>query len=130
VEEMNLQNNHEQYLYSMKEKFFEKIVSESRILDAISNEENDESILRMETPHPIKDNNILEQPIIDYIETFFESVVLQEIPTCSQHIWFNLNTLSTYPSYVALASICFIILELIPKIRWILEWLHWKYTYT
>jgi hypothetical protein len=130
VEEMNLQNNHEQYLYSMKEKFFEKIVSESRILDAISNEENDESILRMETPHPIKDNNILEQPIIDYIETFFESVVLQEIPTCSQHIWFNLNTLSTYPSYVALASICFRILELIPKIRWILEWLHWKYTYT
>jgi hypothetical protein len=61
----------------MKEKFFEKIVSESRILDAISNEENDESILRMETPHPIKDNNILEQPIIDYIETLFESVVLQ-----------------------------------------------------
>ena len=74
---MNLENNDEEDLYSMKEKCFQKIVSESRILDAVNNEENYESILRMETPHPIKDNNILEKPIIDYIETLFESVVLQ-----------------------------------------------------
>jgi len=74
---MNLENNDEEDLYSMKEKCFQKIVSESRILDAVNNEENDESILRMETPHPIKDKKILEKPIIDYIETLFESVVLQ-----------------------------------------------------
>jgi hypothetical protein len=125
-EEMNLENNDDQFFYSMKGKLFQNIVSESRILDAVSNEENDENILIFETPHPIKHKNILEKPRLDYIETWFESDVGQEIPSCSQHIWFS-NSSTHFghaPDFVVLSSICFRVLELIPNIKWMLEWIH------
>jgi hypothetical protein len=86
VEEMNLENNDDQFFYSMKETFFQNIVSESKNLDAVSNEENNESIISLETPHPINYRNILEKPRIDYIEICFEGIFGQEIPSCSQHI--------------------------------------------
>jgi hypothetical protein len=58
----------------MKEELFQNIISESRILDAISNEENHESILTLEVPHVIKD---IEQPRIDFIESLFQSIIGQ-----------------------------------------------------
>jgi hypothetical protein len=100
-EEMNLENNDDQFFYSMKGKLFQNIVSESRMLDAVSNEENDENILIFETPHPIKHKNILEKPRLDYIETWFESVVGQEIPSCSQHTLDMPMILLYYPQYVS-----------------------------
>jgi hypothetical protein len=72
---MNLENNDEHDLYLIKEECFQNIVNESRILDVVSNKENDESILRLETLHPFKYRNILEKPRIDYIETWFQSLV-------------------------------------------------------
>jgi hypothetical protein len=70
----------------MKEECFQDISSESRILDVVSNEEKDESILILETPHPIKDINIIEQPIFDYIETLFQRIVGQTMQSYFEHI--------------------------------------------
>jgi len=69
-----------------KEEFFQDIVDKSRILDGVGNEEKDESIIILETPYPINDNNILEQSRIDYIETWFQSIAGQAMPSDSQHI--------------------------------------------
>jgi hypothetical protein len=46
-------------------------------LEAVGDKEKDESLLRLETPHPIKDNNILDKPRIDFIESWFQSFVGQ-----------------------------------------------------
>jgi hypothetical protein len=108
VEEINLENNDGKDCHSMKEECFQDIASESRILDVVSNEEKDESILRLETPHPIKDNNILEQPRIDFIESWFQSIVGQAMQSYFEHIWFSFS--STHfghaPDSLVLASIC------------------------
>jgi hypothetical protein len=74
VEEIN-QNNDGKDCHCMKEEHFQDISNESRILDG--DKEKDESIFRLETPHPTKDNNILEQPRIDFIESWFQSIVRQ-----------------------------------------------------
>jgi hypothetical protein len=61
----------------MKEEYFQDIASESKILDVVSDKEKDESMLKLEIPYPIKDNNILEKPRIDFIESWFQSIVGQ-----------------------------------------------------
>jgi hypothetical protein len=88
--------------------------------------------LRLETPHPIKDNNILEQPRIDFIESWFQSIVGQTMQSDFQHTWFNFSPvhIESAPDSLVQAPICFTVLEFIPKISWMLEWLHWKSTYT
>jgi hypothetical protein len=48
--------------------------------------EKDESIFKLETPHPTKDNNILEQPRIDFIESWFQSIVGQAMQSYFGHI--------------------------------------------
>jgi hypothetical protein len=55
VEEMNLEKNNEQDGHYMKEKSFQYIVNESRILDIDSDKER---MLRLETLHPIRENSI------------------------------------------------------------------------
>jgi hypothetical protein len=57
----------------------------------VGDKEKDESILRLETPHPIKDNNILEKPRIDFIETWFQSIVGQAMQSNSQCIWLSFS---------------------------------------
>jgi hypothetical protein len=52
---------------------------------------NDESVSKLETPHSTQDNSILEKPRIDYIETWFQSIVGQAMPSDSQHIWFSFS---------------------------------------
>jgi hypothetical protein len=101
-------------------------------LDVVINEEKDENILRLKTPQPIKKNRIIEKPRIDFIETWFQRLVGQEIPSNSQHIWFSFSPahFGHAPNSLVLSSIYLMVLEFIPHIIWILEWLHWKYTYT
>jgi hypothetical protein len=57
-----------------KEELFQDIVDKYKILHVVDDKEKDESILELETPHPIKDNIIIEKPIINYIETWFQSI--------------------------------------------------------
>jgi hypothetical protein len=64
---MNLDKNDEQDLLYKKEESFQDIVDESRTLEMVGNKDKDECILRLETPHSIEDNNIIEQPRIDFI---------------------------------------------------------------
>jgi hypothetical protein len=44
-------------------------------LDAVSNEENHESILTLEVPHPIKESITIKKPIFDFIEPWLQSIV-------------------------------------------------------
>jgi hypothetical protein len=59
VEKMILENNDKKYFHSMKEEFFQNIVSESKFLDAVNNEENHESIIILEAPHISKTLSLL-----------------------------------------------------------------------
>jgi hypothetical protein len=68
---MNLENNDEQDFLYKKEDFFQDIVDESRTLEVVGNKDKDECIQRLKTPLPIKDNNILENPKINFIELWF-----------------------------------------------------------
>jgi hypothetical protein len=83
VEEINLENNDGQDCHYIKEELFQDIVDESRILDVVNDKENDESVSKLETPHSTQDNSILEKPRIDYIETWFQSIVGQAMPSDS-----------------------------------------------
>jgi hypothetical protein len=71
VEENNIENTNGKYCHCTKEKLFQNIAKELRILDVVGDKENDESVFRLEIPHPIKYNSILEKSIIDCIETWF-----------------------------------------------------------
>jgi len=55
VKEINIENNDGKDCQSMKEECFQGIVSESRIF----NEETNDFFFKLESPHPIKDKNIL-----------------------------------------------------------------------
>jgi hypothetical protein len=57
---MNLEKNDGQDCIYMKEEYFEDIVDKSRTLEVVGDKERDERMLRFETPHLIKDNNIFE----------------------------------------------------------------------
>ena len=61
----------------MKNECFNDIADESIILDEVSNEEKDESILRLETYHPTKYCNTHEQPRVYFIEPWFQNIVGQ-----------------------------------------------------
>jgi hypothetical protein len=91
VEEMNLEKNDEQNGRYMKEKSFQYIVDESKILEVVGNKERDERTLQLKTLYPIKDNNILEQPRIDFIELWFQSIVGQAMQSNFVCIQFNFS---------------------------------------
>jgi hypothetical protein len=132
MEEMNLEKNDEQdYLYK-KEESFQEIFYESRTLEVVGNKEKDECILMLKNPHPIKDNSILEQPRIDFIELWFQSIVDQTTQLNLHHNWYNFSPVHIESAHDSLVqvSIYLIILEFIPQIRSMLKWIHWKSSYT
>jgi hypothetical protein len=90
------------------------------------------NVFKIGNSHPIKDNSILEQPRIDFIELWFQSIVGQTMQSNPQHTWFNFSPvhIESAPDSLVQVSICSIVMEFIPKIRSMLEWLHWKSTYT
>ena len=83
MEEINIENNNEQDFHCIKEELFQDIVDKSRILDVVNDKKNDESVSKLETPHSTQENKILEKPIIDYIKTWFQSIVGQAMPSYS-----------------------------------------------
>jgi hypothetical protein len=132
VEEINLENNDGQDCHCIKEECFQDIAHESRILDVVGNKEKDDFIFKLETSHPTKDCNTHEKPRIDFIESWFQSIVGQAMQSYFEHIWLNFTSVHfehTLDSLIA-ALICSPILEFIPNISWMLEWIHWKSTYT
>jgi hypothetical protein len=116
----------------MKEEYFKDIVDESIILEAVGDKKKDEIIVRLETHHPIKDNNNHDKPSVYFNESWFQIIIGQAMHSYSQNIYFiiSLEHIESSPNSLVQASIGFTILELIPQINWMLEWLHWKSTYT
>ena len=98
----------------------------------VDDKEKDEIILRLETPYPIKERNILEQKKVDLIESWFQGDVGQQIQLDFKHILLSL--IIVYFGHVfyhlVVASTYFPIHELILQVGWMLDWLHWKYLYT
>jgi hypothetical protein len=132
VEDMNLENNHEQDVHYMKENYFQDIVDESRILDVDNDKERNEIMLRLENLHLIKYNNIFEQPRIDFIELWFHSIVGEARQTYPQHTLLNISPIhiESAPDSMVQVSMHSIVMVFIPQIRSMLEWLHWKFSYT
>ena len=58
----------------------------------VDDKKKDEIILKLETPYPIKEHNILEQIKVDLIESWFQSIVGQAIQSYFKHILLNLIT--------------------------------------
>jgi hypothetical protein len=84
----------------------------------VGDKENDESIFRLENPHPIKDNSIFEASRIVYNEKWFQSIDGQEIESYFGHIWlsFSLAQFRHAPDSLVLALICSPVVEFIPQI--------------
>jgi hypothetical protein len=119
---MNLEKTDEQDHPYKKEESFQEIFDESRTLEVVVNKENEECIIMSKNP----------QPRIDFIELCFQRIVGQTMQSNIHHTWYNfslvyvesaLDSLVQVPTYL-------IILEFIPQIRSMLEWLHWKSSYT
>jgi hypothetical protein len=122
MEEMNLEKNDKQDHLYKKEETFQEIFDESKNLEVVVNKENDECILMSKNP----------QPIIDFIELWFHSIVGQTKQSNLHHTWYNFSLvhIESAPNSLIQVPTYLIILEFIPQIRSILEWLHWKSSYT
>jgi hypothetical protein len=122
MEEMNLEKNDEQDHLYKKEEYFQESFNESGTMEVDVNKENDECILMSKNP----------QLIIDFIELWFQSIVGQTMQSNIHHTWHNfyLVHIESAPDSLVQVPTYLRILEFIPQIRSILEWLHWKYAYT
>jgi hypothetical protein len=102
-----------------KEESFQDIIDESRTLEVVGDKEKYECILALKTPHSIKDNNILEQPRINFIELWFQSIVGQTMQSNFQHTWFNFSPVHIESALDSLVQfpICSIVMEFIPQIN-------------
>jgi hypothetical protein len=122
MEEMNLEKNDEQDHLYKKEEYFQEIFDESRTLEVVVNKEKDECILMSKTP----------QPRIDFIELWFQSIVGQTTQSNLHHTWYNFSPvhIESAPDSLVQVPTYLRILEFIPQIRSMLEWLHWKSAYT
>jgi hypothetical protein len=101
-------------------------------LEVTGDKEKYECILRLESLHPIKDNNILEQPRDDFNESWFQSIIGKPMQSNPRHTWFSFSLVcvESAPDSLVKVSICSTALNFIPNISWILEWINWKSTYT
>jgi hypothetical protein len=126
VKELNLEKNDEQYFLYKKEESIQDIADESRTLEVVGDKEKGECILVLKNPQQIKYNSILEQPRIDFIELWFQSIVSQTMQSNFHHTWFNFSPVHIESASHSLVKfpICFKGLEFNPKIKSMLEWLH------
>jgi hypothetical protein len=117
VEEINLENNDGKDFHFMKEECFQDISNESRILDVVGDKKKDENIFKWETSHPTKDCNTHEQPGVDFIESWFQSIVSQAMQSDFGHIRLSFTSIHFGHAFDSLitALICSPILEFIPQ---------------
>jgi hypothetical protein len=105
---------------------------EPRILDVVGNKDKYKKLLKCETSHPTKYFSTHRQPRVDFIESWFQRIVGQAMQSDFHHIWIGLTSIHFGHALDSLKAtlICSPILDFIPQTRWMLEWLHWKSTYT
>ena len=98
----------------------------------VGDKERDENLFKFENSYPTKDCNTHEKLGVYFIESWFQSIVGQAMQSDFGHIWINFTLVHFGHALDTLieAPICSPILEFIPQISWMLEWLHWKSTYT
>jgi hypothetical protein len=102
-------------------------------LEVVEDKEKYENILKQETSHPTKKNNILEKQRVYFIKSWFQSIVgqaaMQSYIKC-----ILLNFSSTHfghaPKSLVKNPTCYLNIEFVPKISCMHEWLHWKSNYT
>jgi hypothetical protein len=74
-----------------------------------------------------------EKPLrVDFIESWFHIIVGQALQSDRGHIRLSFTSVQfghALDSLIA-ALICSQIMDFIPQISWMLEWFHWKSTYT
>jgi hypothetical protein len=130
VEEINLENNDGKDCHSMKEEFFQDVANESRISDG--DKEKYESIFKLKIAHTNQDNLNHEKKRIDYIESWFQSIVGQAMQSYFGHIQLILTSVYFGHAFHFLIKslACSPIPEFILEISWMLEWINWKSTYT
>jgi hypothetical protein len=133
VEENNFENKEGSHY--IEEKHFQDISSETRILNV--EKEEKENAFKKEISHLTEYRSTLGKPRVYYIEYWFKSIVsppMQEI-----FIHTLLDPIGVHfghaPNCHALdllvaAPIIFLLLDPISQINWMLEWIHWKSTYT
>ena len=83
----------------------------------VDDKKKDEIILRLETPYPINEHNILVKIKVDLIESWFQKIVSQAIQSDVKHILFNLITIffGNFFYHLVATSTYFPIQELILK---------------
>jgi hypothetical protein len=108
MEEMNLEKNGEQDHLYKKEEYFQDIFDESRTLEVVVNKENDECILISKT----------HQPIIDFIELWFRSIVGQTTQSNIHNTWYNFSPVhvESAPDSLVQVPTYLRILEFLPQI--------------
>jgi hypothetical protein len=77
-----------------------------------------------ETSHQTKDCNIHEQPPrFDFIESWFQSIVGQEVQSDFGNIWLSFTSVYFGHAFHSLIAVMtsFPILEFIPQFSWMLE---------
>jgi hypothetical protein len=91
-------------------------------MEAIVNKEKDECILISKT----------HQPRIDFIELWFHGILGQTTQSYLHHTLYNFSPvhIESSPDSLVQVPTYIRILEFIPQIRSILEWIHWKSSYT
>jgi hypothetical protein len=136
-EELEEENNFEnkENSHCIEEEHCQDIASETRILNV--EKEEKENVFKKEISHLTEDSNTLGQPRVDYIEYWFKSIVIPPMQTSLLHTLLDpivvhfghAPDFHALDSFVA-APIFFLLLEPISQVNWMLEWLHWKSTYT
>jgi hypothetical protein len=136
-EELTEKNNFENKEdgHCIEEEHCHGIANEKIILNVEKKEK--ENIFKKQISHLIEDSSTLGQPRVDYIEYWFESIVIPPTKTSLLHTLFDpiVVNFGHAPDFHVLdllveTTIFLLLLELISKVNWMLEWLHWKSVYT
>jgi hypothetical protein len=98
--------------------------------------EEKNNVFKKEISHLIEDSSTLGKPRVDYID-WFESIVILPKQTSLLHTLLDLsvvhfgNAPDFHVPYLLVATpIFFLLLEPISQVNEMLEWLHWKSSYT
>lgn len=124
MSKVDLERNNGKDCHYMKEEFFQEISNKLRILDVNGDKKRDKNVFKRETSHPIKQCITRGQLGVDYIESWFQSIVIQAMQSNFGHYWLSLTLMNIGNVLNSLmeSSILFSSLNFITNISWILEW--------
>jgi hypothetical protein len=132
-EENNCENKEDSHC--IEEEHCQDIANETIILNV--EKEEKENVFKKEISHLIEYRSTMGQPRLDYIEYWFKSIVNPPMQTSLVHTL--LNPIVVHfghapdfhaPELLAETPIFLLLLEPISQVNRMLEWLHWKSSYT